>query len=123
MNKIEKFEELICWQESRKMVKDIVELYERNGLVRNYEIKNWLIGCAVSVMNNIAGGFCKFHKKEGIRFLDFSQASAGELKSMTYIMLDLNYINKNESEDSQIRIDLIRSKVNALIKCLNNRTH
>lgn len=27
MNKIEKFEELICWQESRKMVKDIVELY------------------------------------------------------------------------------------------------
>jgi four helix bundle protein len=123
MSKIEKFEELKCWQESRRMVKDIVEICERNGLVRNYEIKNQVIGCAVSVMNNIAEGFCRFHKKEFIRFLDFSQASAGELKSMTYIMLDLNYINENESEDLQIRIESIRSKVNALIKYLNNRTH
>ena len=92
MGKIEKFEELKCWQESREMVKDIIGICERNGLVRNYEIKNQAIRCAVSVMNNIAEGFCRFHKNDFIRFLDYSQSSAGELKNMTYVMMDLEYI-------------------------------
>jgi len=102
MGKIERFEDLICWQESRVLVKEIIMICERKDLYRNFEIKNQAIGCALSVMNNIAEGFCRFHKNDFIKFLNYSQASAGELKSMLYIMGDLNYIESKEVSELQI---------------------
>merc|ERR1711991_1243347 len=47
-------------------------------------------------MNNIAEGFARFNKKDFMRFLDYAQSSASEVKSMTYVIEDLEIISENE---------------------------
>ena len=44
------------------------------------------------MMNNIAEGFGKLINKEFIRYLDTDQNSALEVKSILYVLLDLNYL-------------------------------
>jgi len=47
-------------------------------------------------MNNIAEGFGKFSDKEFVRYLDISQSSALEVKSMLYVLLDVNYLAEDK---------------------------
>lgn len=67
-------------------------------------------------MNNIAEGFGRGSDKEFIRFLEMSQSSAMEVKSMTYILMDLAYldeqsvtfISEKAEETKSITLGLIR---------------
>ena len=43
-------------------------------------------------MSNIAEGFGKFSNKEFIRYLDIAQSSALEVKSILYLLMDMNYL-------------------------------
>lgn len=47
-------------------------------------------------MNNIAEGFGKISDKEFVRYLDISQSSALEVKSMLYVLLDVNYLTEEK---------------------------
>jgi len=54
-------------------------------------------------MNNITEGFGRKSDKEFIRFLEIAQSSAMEVRSITYVLEDLNYIPLDQ-------IELLRSK-------------
>ena len=71
-------------------------------------------------MNNIAEGFSRFHKKEFVRFLDFSQSSAGEVKSMTYVLEDVEYVTNEESKVLHQKADKTRNLTLGLIKYLSS---
>ena len=58
-------------------------------------------------MNNIAEGFGRYGKNDSIKFYDISQSSAIEVKSMTYVLSDLQYL----AEDKILEIRLPRSHV------------
>jgi len=45
-------------------------------------------------MNNIAEGFARFSNKEKIRFLDIASSSCSEVRSMLYVLNDLEYLSK-----------------------------
>ncbi len=62
----------------------------------------------LSTMNNIAEGFGRGIRKEFARFLDISQSSAREVKSMTYVFEDLEYTTLDKIEE-------LRDKTNAVI--------
>jgi len=47
-------------------------------------------------MNNIAEGFERNSNKGFIRFLGYSKGSAGEIRSLMYVALDLKFISQNE---------------------------
>jgi four helix bundle protein len=61
-------------------------------LSKDFDLRSQLRRAAVSSMNNIAEGFGRFSDAEFIHFLDVSQSSTGEVKSLTYCLEDLNYI-------------------------------
>jgi four helix bundle protein len=67
-------------------------------------------------MNNIAEGFGRYHRKEFIQFLDYSQSSCQEVKSMIYILYDRQYINQVESENCLEQSEKTKSMILALIK-------
>ncbi len=91
MPKIEKFEDLLIWQEARSLSQDIYKSFES---IRDFGFKDQIQRAAVSVMNNIAEGFERQSDIEFKRFLYIAKASAGEVRSMLYLAYDLNYINK-----------------------------
>ena len=103
MAKVERFEDLRCWQLARELV-NIVYTYSESGkLSKDFETKGQIKRAALSVMNNIAEGFGRFSNKEFIRFLDIAQSSCIEVKSVTYVLEDLNYLTNDQ-------VDLIRNK-------------
>jgi len=103
MAKVERFEDLRCWQAARELVKLVYLACEEGKLAKDFETRSQIKKAALSSMNNIAEGFGRFGNKETIRFLDISQSSAIEVKSITYSLEDANYLSLE-------RIILIRDK-------------
>ena len=67
-------------------------------------------------MNNIAEGFERENNKEFVKFLRYSKGSAGEVRSMLYICLDLNYISKEEFDKCYNNSLNIISQISNFIK-------
>lgn len=82
MAKIEKFEDIISWQEARKLNKTIGALIDDGRFKHSYRLINQVEGSAGSIMDNIAEGFERGGNKEFKQYLYTSKASCGELRSI-----------------------------------------
>lgn len=67
-------------------------------------------------MNNIAEGFSRFNRNDFMRFLDYSQSSASELSSMTYVLEDMKMINENDLINLRDLIDSTKNQTLGLAK-------
>lgn len=92
-----KYKDLIVWQKSRVLVKDIYNLIldfpenERFGLIS--QIKR----AVISNSSNIAEGAGRNSDKDFARFLDIANGSALELESQLYLSADLGFISKKKN--------------------------
>jgi four helix bundle protein len=120
-NKIEKFEDLECWQEARVLVNLAYSLSNQGNFAKDFDLKSQFRRASISVMNNIAEGFGRYSNKEFIRFLEIATASSIEVKSMTYILIDLEYISKEQSKTLFEQEEKTRRKALALLKYLKNK--
>jgi four helix bundle protein len=121
MSKVNRFEDLRCWQASRRLVGDIYHVAESGKLFRDFDTKGQLKRAALSIMNNIAEGFGKFSNKEFIRYLDTAQSSALEVKSILYVLSDMNYLSPEKITELHQLCDEVRFLTLALIKYLRSR--
>jgi four helix bundle protein len=103
MAKVTRFEDLKCWQLARALVQLVFQACEESKLSKDFETRGQIKRAALSSMNNIAEGFGRYSNKDFIRFLDFSQSSSIEVKSITYALEDMKYL-------PDIKITLIREK-------------
>ena len=120
-NKIEKFEDLECWQEARVLVNLAYSLSSQGSFAKDFDLKSQFRRASISVMNNIAEGFGRYSNKEFTRFLEISTASSFEVKSMTYILIDLEYITNEQSKTLFEQEEKTRRKALALLKYLKNK--
>ena len=121
MTKIKRFEDLDCWKESRILVKTVYDLSRKNAFRTDYGLRNQIQRAAVSAMTNISEGFARYSSKEFIRFLDFTQSSCEELRSLLYVAFDLGYITKQELNDTFAKANTVRKLSLGLIKYLRNK--
>jgi len=91
--KIEQFEEIIAWQKAKMMTLKLYSLFKDS---RDFGFRDQLCRASVSVMNNIAEGFERKSDSEFKHFLFIAKGSCGEVRSMLYLAVELNYINKEE---------------------------
>jgi four helix bundle protein len=119
------FEELDCWKEARMLVKVVFKACEGGKLSRDFGTADQIRRAALSVMNNIAEGHGRHSTKEFIRFLDFAQSSALEVKSISYVLSDLDYLPADQTTVIRQRADhtknLIRGLMSYLKKYSNNQ--
>lgn len=87
------FEEIEVWQLARSLVKDIYSITSTEKINRNYSLKDQIQRAALSIMNNISEGFERHSDREFANFLNIAKGSAGEVRSMMYVMLDMQYID------------------------------
>lgn len=121
MSNVKRFEDLHCWQEARNLVKEIYLLAEQGNLSEDFDTKSQIKRAALSIMNNIAEGFGKYSNKEFIRYLDTASNSASEVKSMLYVLGDLNYVELEKVEKLQNVTEKVKAQTLALIRYLVNR--
>ena len=114
------FEDLKVWQDTRAFVKSIYELSASESFKKDYGLKDQIQRAAVSIMNNIAEGFERNNNKEFVVFLKYSKGSAGEIRSMLYVALDLNYISKITFYEYYTNVIKIITQISNFIKYLKN---
>jgi four helix bundle protein len=116
---IQRFEDLIIWQETRHLCYDIYAAFKQN---KDYSFNDQIQRAAVSIMNNIAEGFDrnKISKdnKQFISFLNIANGSCGEVKSMLYLAQDLQYLSIEQSEKFRNQCLSIATKIYSLVVTL-----
>lgn len=121
MTKVIRFEDLRYWQLARELVKIVYQISEQGKLAKDYETKDQLKRAALGVMNNIEEGFGRFSNKEFIRFLDFSQSSAIEVKSITYALEEMEYLPTSQIIELREKAEETKNSTLALIRYLRNK--
>ena len=118
MATIERFEQIISWQEARILNKQVGDLIDGGRLKKNFRLINQIEGSAGSIMDNIAEGFERGGNKEFIQFLYVAKGSCGEFRSQLYRALDRDYITQKEFDSLSIHAMKISSLIQNLIKYL-----
>jgi four helix bundle protein len=111
MTAVTKFEDLIAWQEARKLVSMIYKITADGLFAKDFGLKDQIQRAAVSAMTNIAEGFDNESTVEFARFLGMARRSSVEVQSLLYAALDINYIKE---ETFKIHYEQAR-KVQAII--------
>ena len=122
MAKIERFEDLHCWQEARKLVRIVYQASNEGPICKDFDMKSQIRRAAISTMNNIAEGFGRFSKKEQIRFLEISSASADEVKSVAYAAIDLEYLKPEIAKQIQDKAEDVKSLDLGFVRYLKTRS-
>lgn len=113
---IQKFEDIIAWQKSRELT---ILIYKNLNHIKDFSFRDQIQRAIVSVMNNIAEGFERRGDKELKKFLFIAKGSSGEVRSMLYLALDLNYITKDKFNDLYAKSLEITRMLSGFIKKLN----
>jgi len=113
--RINKFEELQVWQNAGKLSLDV---YKTLNNCKDFSFRDQIRRASISVMNNIAEGFERQNNKEFRRFLIIAKGSCGEVRSMVYIALKLDYISEAEFKRFYKSACEISKMISGLIKKL-----
>ncbi|HNX89544.1 MAG TPA: four helix bundle protein [Paludibacteraceae bacterium] len=113
--KFDRFEEIIAWQKSKDLCKEIYLLFENS---KDYSFKDQIQRATVSIMNNIAEGYERRTNNEFKHFLYIAKGSCGEVRSMLALALELNKINKTDFDKFYKQSEEISKMLSGLIKTL-----
>jgi four helix bundle protein len=115
MATVKRFEELLCWQRSRELVK---EVYAALCDVKDRGFKDQIQRASVSVMSNIAEGFESGTKQGFLNYLYIAKGSAGEVRSQLYVAYDVGYIDVEKFKGLKFKAEECSRLVSSFIKSL-----
>jgi four helix bundle protein len=119
---IKKFEDIIAWQEARKLVANVYKLTSSGFLAKDFGMRDQLQRAAVSAMTNIAEGFDCESKNEFARFLSIARRSAVEVQSLLYAALDVGYINEQAFKAEYQQAEKTKALIGGLKKSIKPST-
>jgi four helix bundle protein len=117
----EAFENSEAWKAARELTNAIYALCRREPLVRDFGLRDQLQRAAVSVMNNVAEGWESLHLAEKRQAYNIARRSCGEVRSMTYVLLDNNFIAVNEQASLQTPCIKSGKLISGLIRSLDQK--
>jgi four helix bundle protein len=94
--RIETFEDLRVWQRGIELVKQVYLLTKEGDLSKDFGLRDQLRRASVSVPTNIAEGFERYSRKEYVQFLNIAKGSAGEVRSLLRVALEVGYLDKSK---------------------------
>jgi four helix bundle protein len=122
MAKFERFEDMKCWKASRELNKLVYKNCEMGKLSKDFETRGQIKRAALSSITNIAEGFGRKSDKEFIRFLDFAQSSAMEVKSITYVLEDAELLPLDNILKIRDKAEETKSLTLGLIRYLSSKS-
>jgi four helix bundle protein len=95
------FEDLVAWQKARALTNGIYRVCKLGPLQKDFGLRDQLQRAAVSAMTNLAEGFERVNGGEKLQFWNIARASAGEVKSLLYIVQDNHLADEKSADDLQ----------------------
>jgi four helix bundle protein len=99
----ERFEDLPVWQAAVDLAEKVYELTEKEQFKKRYSLRDQIERAAVSVSNNLAEGFERGTTQELLTFLYIARGSAGEVRSMLYLLERLPVFRDLKSEIANLK--------------------
>ena len=120
---IKDFEDLVIYQKSRELAKQIYEITKQGEFKYDTRFVQQIRAAAGSVSDNIAEGFERQGNKEFKNFLFIAKGSCGELRSQLNRALDVGFIN--EQTHSQLYDDTkkLSISINHFIQSLKDSSY
>jgi four helix bundle protein len=114
---LESFKQLIVWQRSIELVKEIYKITDEFPKSELYGLVSQMRRAAISISSNIAEGYKRKNLGEYVQFLSIADSSAAELETQLIIAKDL-YVKINFSRALSL-IEEVQKILITLIKKLN----
>ena len=121
MSAPESFEDLDAWKAARELTNEAYALARREPMARDFGLCDQFRRAAVSVMNNIAEGWESLHVAEKRQFYNWARRSCGEVRSMSYVLLDNRFVTADEHQALRNRCIRSGKLISGLIRSLENR--
>ncbi|MFA6536194.1 MAG: four helix bundle protein [Candidatus Paceibacterota bacterium] len=116
MEKIQRFKDLVAWQEAHKLVLKVYQLTKLFPKDEMFGLTSQLRRAVVSVSSNIAEGFTRNSKKDKSHFYSTAKGSVSEVESQLLIAKDLGYISLNDFENCEVQLSRVDRLASGLIK-------
>jgi len=114
--------ELIVWQKGIELVKVIYKITSSFPLSEQFGLTSQIRRSVVSIPSNIAEGCGRNSDKELLQFLYIALGSASELETQIIISAELNFLQKEKSEEILVSLTEIIKMLSGLIKSIKTRT-
>ena len=119
---IKRFEDILAWQEARKLVREIYGITREGAFAKDFGLRDQVQRAAISIMANIAEGFdCESHI-EFARFLGIARRPALEVQSLLYVAQDIGYIDEDVFKAEYSQAEKAKALIGGLKKSLKPRT-
>ena len=97
-NKIKSYRDLIVWQKSMDLVKEIYSITKALPKEEQYGLTSQIRRSSISIPSNIAEGYGRHSTNDYLRFLQITSGSLYELQTQLEISLNLNFLSKKTFE-------------------------
>ena len=116
------FEEIPVWQDAITLAREVFALTNRTVFRQLGDIANQIQRASLSVSNNIAEGYERGSTTELIAFLYYARGSAGEVRSICYVMQELPELADHELQITEVlkRAKSIGRQLGGWLKSLKN---
>lgn len=119
---IQKFTDLIAWQQGHQLVLSVYKVTHSFPKTETFALTDQLKRAAVSVTSNIAEGFGSKSNKEKIQFYYLSLGSLAEIENQLIIAKDLNYIDSTQFQRLTTHTNNTGKLLNGLIRSIRLAT-
>ncbi len=117
----EPFENAEASKQARTLTNLVYSYCRREPLSRDFGLRDQLQRAAVSVMNNVAEGWESLHAGEKRQAYNIARRSCGEVRSMSYVLLDNKFITETD-HDHLVSLCVQAGKlISGLIRSLGDR--
>ena len=115
MGKVESYQELEVWKQTKDLVKHIYELTKSFPKEEQFGLTNQLRRAAVSIPSNIAEGCGRNHFKDSIQLFFIARGSLYEVETQLIIAFDLKYVSPTDLEACMVLIKSCKRLLNGFI--------
>ena len=112
------FTNLIAWKKAHEFVLEVYKVTKQFPAEERFALCSQFQRAAVSIPANIAEGYKKLSKADKLRFMNIAQGSLEECRYYIILSYDLLYINSNDYDYLNMRLEEASKFLNSYIKGL-----
>lgn len=116
---VKSYKELIVWQKSMNLVREIYLLTEKFPKDEIYGLTSQMQRATVAIPSNIAEGYLRKHRKEFSHFLSIALGSSAELETQILICKSLDKCKHINFEHAESLLTEIMKMLYVLINKIN----